>query len=387
MTEQAPQSLVAVPQDTRRELTVADLQHQQSLIQQVLREVMVKDHHYGLPFTSASDGKPPRPVLLKPGAEKLCSLFRLAPIYVTEQHDLPGGHREFLTTCRLEHVGSGTVVGTGVGSCSSMESKYRWRLASRACPECGAEAIRKSRDGGFFCGSKQGGCGSAFDGDDQRILAQKLGRTENPDIADQLNTCLKMACKRALVAAVLTATACSDMFVHSEDEDGDDDGSPRQGNPSRGAGAAAGSRPHASRGPAANGASERQQAAPLLTDAEVQQLHEAMAKATRLADLRAAAEQAGRAPAAAKKSLRDTYQNHAGRLEAQAKVAREIRALVEQGKADPRDVLSLAFGLGIDCSGMDDLEALVIVDLQHLREALLEQVAESPLPPEKASAD
>ncbi len=43
------------------------------------------------------------------------------------------------------------------------------------------------------------------------------GDHENP--ADYFNTCLKIGKKRALVDAVLTATAASDVFTHEPDDE------------------------------------------------------------------------------------------------------------------------------------------------------------------------
>ena len=44
-------------------------------------------------------------------------------------------------------------------------------------------------------------------------MSQVAGRVENSDLADTYNTVLKMAKKRALVDATLTATAASDIFT------------------------------------------------------------------------------------------------------------------------------------------------------------------------------
>ena len=101
--------------------------------------------------------------------------------------------------------------------------------SSRKCPSCQTEAIRKNKKvgGGFYCWSKLGGCGDQFEEGDRRIIDQPLGRTENPDLADQYNTVLKMATKRALVAATLVVTGASDMFITDEDEDEHEEEKPR----------------------------------------------------------------------------------------------------------------------------------------------------------------
>lgn len=229
----AAQELPTIP----AQMSVAELGQTADLIQQVIREQFLPDHHYGvIPGTEGRDGERGRPVLLKPGAEKLCMLFRLSPTFATRLQPVPGassGHREVLATCTLTHQPTGRVIATGDGSCSTMESKYRWRNAKPKCPNCGAAAIHKSsQKREFFCWSKKGGCGATFPIQDQRIASQKAGLSENPDIADTWNTVLKMAHKRALVAAVLLATAASDAFVVEEEAEDEDD-TPRQEPPTQ----------------------------------------------------------------------------------------------------------------------------------------------------------
>ena len=48
---------------------------------------------------------------------------------------------------------------------------------------------------------------------DKAITEQQTGRVPNPDTADQVNTILKMAEKRALIAATLIAVNASDYFT------------------------------------------------------------------------------------------------------------------------------------------------------------------------------
>jgi hypothetical protein len=130
----------------------------------IMREVMQKGVHYGL-----VPGCGDKPCLLKPGAEKLSMTFRLLPRYDIRMTDLGGGHREYNIVCTLEGPDGG-FRGQGIGSCCTLEKKYRYR--------------------------KQGN-----------------EKVENPDIADIYNTVLKMAKKRAHVDAVITATSCGDIFT------------------------------------------------------------------------------------------------------------------------------------------------------------------------------
>ncbi len=191
-------------------LSVVDVRSQVNLIQHIMREVMRKDEHYGvIPGTGT------KPTLLKAGAEKLCLTFRLDPQYeVTERHE--GAHLTITSKCTLWHIPSGQRFGSGMGSCSTRESKYAYRQASIKCPGCSKEAVIKGKEefgGGWVCFKKKGGCGAKFPDGEEAIEKQPRGRVPNEDLADTYNTVLKMANKRSLVAAVLNTTAASDIFT------------------------------------------------------------------------------------------------------------------------------------------------------------------------------
>ena len=195
-------------------LTPQEMAGQVSLIQSVMNQVMKKGDHWDvIPGTD-------KPALLKPGAEKLCLTFRLSPSYDVQTVHMDRGHREVIVTCTLTHISTGQVFGQGLGSCSTMESKYRWRKGEIVCPECGQSAVIKGAEqfgGGWLCWKKKGGCGKKW-GDDKFSLDQ-LSRVENEDIADTYNTVLKMAKKRAQVDACLTAVGASDIFTQDIEED------------------------------------------------------------------------------------------------------------------------------------------------------------------------
>lgn len=191
-------------------LTVTDVREQVNLIQHVMREVMKKDEHYGvIPGTGT------KPTLLKAGAEKLCLTFRLDPQYdITERHE--GQHLTITSKCTLYHIPSSQRFGSGMGSCSTRESKYAYRQAGIKCPQCSKESVIKGKDefgGGWVCFKKKGGCGAKFADGAEAIEKQPRGRIPNEDLADTYNTVLKMANKRSLVAAVLNTTAASDIFT------------------------------------------------------------------------------------------------------------------------------------------------------------------------------
>jgi hypothetical protein len=191
-------------------LTAQDIKAQVHLIQEVMQAVMREGYHYGtIPGTD-------KPTLLKPGAEKLTMTFRLAPLLRVRARDLDNGHREYRVRCTLVHIPTGHVYGEGVGLCSTLESRYRYRYADRICPQCARATIIKGKPeygGGWLCFQRKGGCGAKFGAQDASIISQEAGRMENRDLADTYNTVLKIAKKRALIDATLTATAASDIFT------------------------------------------------------------------------------------------------------------------------------------------------------------------------------
>jgi hypothetical protein len=187
---------------------------QAALIQQVMQAVMRDGEHYGvIPGTQGKKS------LLKPGAEKLCFTFGLSNKLEIQTDNLPNGHREYRIICNLFDR-AGNARGQGVGSASTMESKHRYRgAAGKPCPKCGTMACQPSKKdfgGGYYCNPKGGGCGwstKAGTAECKALDQIPSVRAENQDPADQYNTVLKMAKKRALVDAVLTATAASDIFA------------------------------------------------------------------------------------------------------------------------------------------------------------------------------
>lgn len=140
-------------------------------IQYLMQDVLQKGTHY-----DTIKGCGDRPVLLQPGAEKIALMFRFVPKYEITKEDLGDNHREYDVTCNLLNE-EGSIVGVGMGLCSTMEKKYRYR-----------------KDW------------------------QTKATVENEDIADLWNTVLKMAKKRAFVDAVRSTTAASDIFTQDIEE-------------------------------------------------------------------------------------------------------------------------------------------------------------------------
>lgn len=161
-TIERPNGIVAI----KAELDLDDVIAQVKKIQAVMAAVMHKDEHYGVIRGTQ------KPTLLQPGAQKLCLTFRLDPqdevVQATETDDLIA----FTVRTTLWHVPSGERIASGLGSCNSREHKY----------------ARRDRDGGV------------------------------QPAWDLHNTILKMAAKRALIAAVLRGTAASDIFTQDVED-------------------------------------------------------------------------------------------------------------------------------------------------------------------------
>lgn len=200
-------------------------------------------------------------VLLKPGAEKLSSFFGFSPSFdlVERIEDWTGENHGgepffyYLYKCRL--VKNERIIGEGDGSCNSWESKYRYRwmneetipesvnkakLLKRGGKQTLAEftfSVDKAETGGQYGkppeywqrfqeaiangtarkGTKKTKAGKTFDTWELDIDATQY-RVPNPDVADIVNTCQKMAQKRSLIAAVLIGVNASDYFTQDMDD-------------------------------------------------------------------------------------------------------------------------------------------------------------------------
>jgi len=107
----------------QRPLTALQVKANVQLIQQVMESVMIKDVHYGtIPGT-------PKPTLYKAGSEKILSTFRIAA-YPKEIEDL-SNYDEIRYRVKVHGLSmlDGSLIGVGIGECSSSEEKYKWRAA------------------------------------------------------------------------------------------------------------------------------------------------------------------------------------------------------------------------------------------------------------------
>lgn len=192
-------------------LSVKDILDQKALIQDAMKAAMQDGQHYG-----KIPGCGDKPTLLQPGAQTILLLFRLNPDYEITQTDMGGNHREYSVKCRLTSA-AGVFVGAGVGSCCTMEAKYRYRVAPKTITDRPVPGkyweLRKSDP--IAAQALIGGKGFSTKKDDNgnwMIAEGSSEKIEHDNPPDFYNTCLKMAKKRALVDATLTRTAASDIF-------------------------------------------------------------------------------------------------------------------------------------------------------------------------------
>lgn len=204
--------------------------------------VLIEGHDYA---TIPGTGKPS---LMKPGAERLCSAFSLKPkfIPVNRVEDWEKGFFHVEYECILVHIGTNLEIATSIASCNTKEARYRWRWVSEEdVPHDVDKATlktRESREQIFkFAYEKRETTGqygkpeSYYQMWDEAIKAglareieipsrsgkaypgyemgAKEYRIENDDTYTLHNTIIKMAQKRALVAAVLIASNASEFFT------------------------------------------------------------------------------------------------------------------------------------------------------------------------------
>lgn len=170
-------------------------------LQEFVRKSMVKDLDYGvIPGTD-------KPTLYQPGAQKLAEIYGFAITFEDarppmERWDDPAFFAYFkraVITSRRD----GRLLGSGVGSCNSRESKYagRW-VYEREVPTHLDRSTLKMRE----FRSKRG------EGTYRKYFVP------NEDICSLVNTIEKMACKRSLVHAVIAVTRSSGLFTQDVED-------------------------------------------------------------------------------------------------------------------------------------------------------------------------
>jgi hypothetical protein len=212
--------------ETSRALTAADIKAQVNLIQEVMKGVMQgpsKENPEGVHYGIIPGCK--KPSLLKPGAEKLSMTFRLRPIIDNDKDvhidHLDRGHREVRVYCHVFNM-AGVELATGIGSCSTLETKFRYRGGEKKST---GQAVPKE----YWNLKKEGKLQEALEtigGSGFGVMKGETGweicehgeKMENPDIADVYNTVLKMAKKRAYIDGILSSTGASDIFTQDIEE-------------------------------------------------------------------------------------------------------------------------------------------------------------------------
>jgi hypothetical protein len=192
--------------------------------------------------------------LRKPGAEKLVSFFGLSPRFPSDKATIVedwtgtdhGGEPIFYYRFTCELWRGDRCIAEADGSCNSWESKYRYRWVAEADVPFGTDkanlkrrigsisefafAVDKAETSGKYgkpaeywqqftdaiASGKATKVKKALRSGEQRdawVIDTTLYRIPNDDIASQVNTVLKMAQKRALVAVTLIAVNASEFFT------------------------------------------------------------------------------------------------------------------------------------------------------------------------------
>jgi hypothetical protein len=236
--------------------------------QKIVRETLKEGTDYG-----KIPGCGDKPSLFKPGAEKVTKLLNLYEDYEfverIEDFDRPLFH--YVVRCVLRDIATGTRVASGLGSCNSRESKYRYRWIPEA--ELSAEekvgakkrggrqtlfefdfALKKRETSGqygkpeshwaLFDAAVKAGTARSAERATKRGKATGLEvdvdatfyQVENPEIFDEVNTIIKMGKKRAHVDATLAAGRLSELFTQDlEDRAGSAGEPPVEGSGNGGA--------------------------------------------------------------------------------------------------------------------------------------------------------
>lgn len=197
------------------EVAIRSLQQRRDLVMQLMDTVLKDGIHYG-----KIPGCGDKPSLFLAGAEQLAASFQLCPRYkVTRTRD--GMHLTIDIVCEL-YSPSGAFIGEGVATCSTYESKYRYRNAQQV-GECTGNPVPKAfwdlrKKDAAKAQALIGGRGYTYKKDENNVwmiykVAEQSERVENTDLADCWNTVLKMGAKRAFVHAVRTSTGTADIYT------------------------------------------------------------------------------------------------------------------------------------------------------------------------------
>ena len=180
---------------------IADVISMKATVQDLLKSQMQEDVHFGkIPGTGD------KPTLLKSGAEMLRMVFNLRTTCNKDDVEITNegnGHKTYEICMHISNKDK-EIIATGLGTCSTMESKYKYRsqLTDRKVPS----EYWESRDKALLGGSQYS---------PKKVKGAWLisERVEHDNPADYYNTVKKMAKKRAMADGILTATCSSDLFT------------------------------------------------------------------------------------------------------------------------------------------------------------------------------
>lgn len=127
----------------------------------------------------------PKPTLFQAGADILNLMFRLRPEFEVVSAARQDSFIAYTVRCNLFHTTTNQLVATGLGNCNTREVKYQKNIQSRGC---------------------------------------------SPWELD--NTIMKMAAKRAKIAATLNGTGAAEVFTQDVGDDEEPGGTYRQASPS-----------------------------------------------------------------------------------------------------------------------------------------------------------
>ena len=229
-------------------LTMDEARERYKLMKEFIDEQLIEDVDYGqIPGTKKA-------TLLKPGAEKLTTLFGLRVTFIDERTIEKWENKEdplfhYQRKCQLWK--GNVLIAEASGSANSREGRYRWRwvnkdiAVAKYLDDFKTFDKRESVEGAFLWqieqrnpqyGSKDfwDTLQNAVDNNTAKIFDKKQHwdnkivsyaeissfeyRTPNDDIYSLVNTILKMAEKRALVAATLIAVNASDYFTQDMED-------------------------------------------------------------------------------------------------------------------------------------------------------------------------
>ena len=228
-------------------LSVEEAGLRYSLMKKLVSDQMIDGVDYGtIPGTH-------KPTLLKPGAEKLTTFFALRVLFVdeqvTERWDDDNPLFYYRRKCQLWR--GDVLIAEASGSANSREDRYRWRWVSADSVPDGDITNLKTKGGrkGMFewqfsarqTSGEYGRPEEYYQAIDNKIAKNEVAtfmkeqhwnqqeslymewdetlyRVPNEEIFTLVNTVLKMADKRALVAATLIACNASDYFTQDMED-------------------------------------------------------------------------------------------------------------------------------------------------------------------------